>query len=261
MAQILIASLGWACGALVNYLADVLPRRMRLVAPFCTACERPQPVWNYLVWPRRCPACGRRRDRRAWVVELLAIAAALWLWQSPPQRLGFLLGLALLTYFGVVAVIDLEHRLILLPLTLVGVALGLGAGIWLQWQKTGQLGLAVAYTILGGLGGFTIMLLFYLLGALFARWAARKSGEELNEEALGFGDVHLGLIIGLSLGWPAVIIGLMAGVLFGGLASFIYLIVKLIAGRHRWFAAIPYGPYLIAGAVFLLFFREVLVGA
>jgi leader peptidase (prepilin peptidase)/N-methyltransferase len=232
---------------------------MRLAAPFCMACEKIQPLGNYLAWPRRCPACGRRRTWRAWVVELLAVGVALWLWQSPPQRLGFPLGLALLSYFAVVTVIDLEHRLVLLPLSLVGAALGLCAGIWLQWQRTGSPGLAVAYTLLGGLGGFAIMLLLYYFGAQFARWAARKKGEEIDEEALGFGDVHLGLIIGLFLGWPAVIIGLMAGVFFGGIASFIYLIIKLITGRHRWFAAIPYGPYLIAGAVFLLFFRDFLI--
>jgi leader peptidase (prepilin peptidase)/N-methyltransferase len=257
--RIPIAFLGWICGALVNYLADVLPLRMRLAAPFCPACEKPLSPGNYLAWPRRCPACGRRRAWRAWAVELSGIGCALWLWHAPPQRLGFLLGLALLTYFGVVTVIDLEHRLVLLPLSLAGAALGLGAGAWLQWQRTGSLGLALANTLLGGAAGFAIMLLLYALGGWFARWAARRRGEAIDEEALGFGDVHLGLILGLFLGWPVVIIGLMVGVFFGGIASFIYLIVKLIAGRHRWFAAIPYGPYLIAGAVFLLFFRDFLI--
>jgi prepilin signal peptidase PulO-like enzyme (type II secretory pathway) len=50
----------------------------------------------------------------------------------------------------------------------------------------------------------------------------------------------------------------MTGVLFGGIAGLFYLIVKTIAGTHRWFTAIPYGPYLIAGAVFLLYFRDIL---
>jgi leader peptidase (prepilin peptidase)/N-methyltransferase len=257
--NILVALLGWAGGALVNYLADVLPLNMRLAAPGCLSCGKPLPLANYLVWPRRCPACGRHRTWRTWVVELLAVGVALWLWQSPPQRLGFVLGLALLVYFGLVAVIDLEHRLILLPLSLAGVALGLAAGTWLQWQKTGSLGQAVALTLLGGAAGFAVMLLLYFLGGLFARWAARRKGEIIDEEALGFGDVHLGLILGLFLGWPAILIGLVTGIFFGGVAGFLYLIVLWIAGRHRWFAAIPYGPYLIAGAVFLLYFRDFLV--
>ncbi len=256
--KILVILLGWAGGALVNYLADVLPVHLRLVPPFCRACQASQPLVNYLVWPRRCPACGRRRAWRTWVVEAAAIAAALWLWQSPPPRLGFFLGLGVLVYFGLVSVIDLEHRLILLSLSLLGVLLGLGAGVWIQWQRTGHLGLAVGLTLLGGAAGLIVMLLLYFLGGLFARWVSRQRGETLEEEALGFGDVHLGLILGLFLGWPAIFIGLMTGVVFGGLASLFYLVLKVISGRHQWFVAIPYGPYLIAGAVFLLYFRDLL---
>ena len=258
--KILIAILGWAGGALVNYLADVIPARLRLAVPFCQGCGTPQPLFNYLAWPRRCPECSRHRTWRAWVVEAVGVVAAIWLWDDPPQRLGFLLGLILLVYFGVVTVIDLEHRLIFTSLSLLGVLLGIGTGTWLQWQKTGNLGQSLLLTLLGGAAGFGVMYLLFLLGNVFARWAARKRpGEVVEAEALGFGDVHLGLILGLFLGWPVILIGLTAGILLGGIAGFFYLIVKLIAGRHQWFAAIPYGPYLIAGAVFLLYFRDFLV--
>ncbi len=253
--KILVILLGWASGALVNYLADVLPVHLRPVPPFCPACQASQPLLDYLVWPRRCPACGRRRAWRSWVVEAAAIAIALWLWQFPPLRLGFFVGLAVLAYFGIVSVIDLEHRLILFSLSLMGVMLGLGVGVWIQWQRTGHLWQAVGLTLLGGAAGLMVMLALYTLGGLFARWISRQRGETLEEEALGFGDVHLGLILGLFLGWPAIFFGLMAGVIFGGLASLFYLVLKAISGRHQWFAAIPYGPYLIAGAVFLLYFR------
>lgn len=259
LSKIFVILLGWAGGALVNYLADVLPARLHPVTPFCPACQAEQPWLNYLVWPRRCPVCGRRRAWRTWVVEIAAIVVALWLWQFPPLYLGFLAGLGTLIYFGLVSVIDLEHRLILFSLSLVGVLLGLSAGVWIQWQRTGYFLQAVGLTFLGGAAGLVVMLLFYFLGGWFAGWISRQRGETLEEEALGFGDVHLGFILGLFLGWPAILVGLTAGVLFGGLASLLYLIAKAVSGRRQAFAVIPYGPYLIAGAVFLLYFRNALL--
>ncbi len=254
-------AIGWLGGALINYLADVLPIRMRLVPPFCQSCQATQPLANYLFWPRRCLVCGKRRAARSWVVEGIAAAVSVWIWLAPPQRLGFLPGFGVLIYFGVVAVIDLEHRLILRSLSLVGLLLGSATGVWLQWQRSGVLSQSLLLTLLGGAAGFGVMLLLYYSGGLFAKWMARRRGENLEEEALGFGDVHLGLILGLFLGWPVVFLGLAVGVMFGGLASLAYLAVKVLIGKHRWFTAIPYGPYLIAGAVFLLYFRDVFVAS
>jgi leader peptidase (prepilin peptidase) / N-methyltransferase len=256
LVSVFIVLIGWACGALVNYLADVLPARLRLEAPFCPGCGSQQPILNYLFWPRRCADCGRKRPARVWIVEAIAILAALWLWHYPSQRLGFFLGLTWLIYFGLVSVIDLEHRLILLPVSIVGAILALGSGIWMKYQKSGSLIEAVSITLLGGVAGFLVMLVLYYIGAAFARRVARKRGETLEEEALGLGDVHLSLILGLLLGWPAILAGLVAGVIFGGIASLVYLAVKVITHRYQLFLAIPYGPFLIAGAVYLLYILQ-----
>jgi len=151
----LIVLLGWICGALVNYLADVLPWRRKLVAPFCTQCQKAVPWKDYLLWPRRCPACGERRTWRAWLVEVIYMAAAIWLWFSPPPGLGFILGLVVLVYFGVVVVIDMEHRLILHPVSIVGAVLGLGVGIYMN---------GIQETLIGGVVGVWVMWGFYKLG-------------------------------------------------------------------------------------------------
>ena len=39
----------------------------------------------------------------------------------------------------------------------------------------------------------------------------------------------------------------------GGLVSLIYLVVMLGLKRYRLFMALPYGPFLVAGAFVLLF--------
>lgn len=200
---------------------------------------------NYFIWPRRCPHCGRARTWRVWFIELLFIAAAVAIWISPPTRLNFLIAMLLLVYFGVVCVIDIEHRLILHPVSLAGGVIGFTIGLWLHgfW-----------FTILGGIAGFGIMLLLYILGAGFVRVLARLRGEAASEEALGFGDVNLSGVLGFLLGWPGILAGLILTILLAGLVSFGYLLLMLVKGKYRSSLAIPYGPFLVSSAVILLYF-------
>ncbi|MCW7945620.1 hypothetical protein AAW14_26990 [Streptomyces hygroscopicus] len=77
----------------------------------------------------------------------------------------------------------------------------------------------------------------------------------VNPHGMGFGDVKLALGLGAVLGWygwPTVMLGTFAGFLFGGLYG-LGLVLARRAGRRT---AIPFGPFLIAGA-----FVGLLVGA
>jgi leader peptidase (prepilin peptidase)/N-methyltransferase len=69
----------------------------------------------------------------------------------------------------------------------------------------------------------------------------------LNPGGFGFGDVKLAPALGAVLGWygwGALLIGTFAGYLFGALFG-VGLILVRRAGRS---AAIPFGPFLLAGA-------------
>jgi prepilin signal peptidase PulO-like enzyme (type II secretory pathway) len=146
-------------------------------------------------------------------------------------------------YFGLVAVIDIEHRLVLHPVSLVGAVLGAAVGVGLH---------GIGRTLAGGAAGFALMLALYWFGGVFAKWMARRRGEAIDEVALGFGDVNLAGICGLMLGWPGVFAGLVAGILLGGLASLIVIALQMIRKSYTPFTAIPYAPFLIIGTVILL---------
>jgi len=133
------------------------------------------------------------RPKRTWVVEAVYIGISLWLWYHPPSRLGFAISLCLLVYFGIVTIIDIEHKLILNITSLVGAFLGFGVGVYLH---------GLVSTLLGGIAGFLAMLSLYLIGFGFMRIMGRWRGQKVEEEALGFGDVNLCGIIGLILGGP-----------------------------------------------------------
>jgi prepilin signal peptidase PulO-like enzyme (type II secretory pathway) len=165
------------------------------------------------------------------------------LWIFPRRALPFPLAFGLIIYLAIVMVIDLEHRLVLHPISLFGALLGLGIGIYLHGFLS---------TLIGGVVGFGIMFLFYYAGQWYVRWMAKRRGMSADEVALGFGDVNLSGIMGLLLGWPAIIEGLFFAILVGGVVSLGIILVTLALKRYRAFTAIPYAPFLILSA-FLLY--------
>jgi leader peptidase (prepilin peptidase)/N-methyltransferase len=243
---ITIALVGWLFGVLVNYISDILPIKRRLGAPICVACHDPMPITNYIFWPRRCPECWSRRQWRSWVVEAFYVAVSLWFWLNPPSLLGFWPGLLLLAFLGVVFVIDMEHRLIMHPVSIFGALLGLILGFYMR---------GIWMTLLGGAVGFGVMYGLYWFGDVFARWLARRRGELLTEVALGFGDVNLAGVLGLLLGWPGIVAGLLLAIIIGGVVSILYMILMVITRRYHTFMAIPYGPFMVISAILLLYFR------
>ena len=104
------------------------------------------------------------------------------------------------------------------------------------------------------------MLALYYLGVLFSRYRARKlraAGQEADEEeALGAGDVILAGILGLVLGWPLIWFTLLLGILLGGLVGIVFLIgmmVRGLYGKQALMVFMPYGPYFVLSAFFILF--------
>ena len=240
---------GWVVGFIVNYLADVLPVTRKLSVPACPNCNSAYATTDYLLF-HASQTCQQRRSMRTWFVFILMIGISMYIWITPP-KLGFMVGLVLLTYFAMVFVIDLEHRLILHITSIFGALLALGLG----WLSHGA-----GSTLMGGLAGFGLMVALYYLGVLFSKFRARKmqeAGQEADdEEALGSGDVILGGILGLLLGWPLIWFSLLLGIFAAGLFGVVLIIIMLVRRKYKEQALtmfMPYGPFLISSAFFIIF--------
>ena len=242
--------LGWISGWLVNYLADVLPVTRKFSHPACTACQQNYKWSDYLFF-RKCSNCGKQRSLRTFIIQGLMVIATVWIWIFQGQVLPFPLGLILLNYLALVFVIDLEHRVILHPVSIIGAVFSLGVGIYLRSGQSIIYG--VTSTLLGGAVGFGIMLVFYFLGEVFVKRMSKKRGLSSDEVALGFGDVNLSGILGLLLGWQLIFVCLFFAIFVGGLVSLVIIAAMLIAKKYRAFTAIPYAPFLILSAVYFLF--------
>lgn len=231
----------------VNYLSDVLPRYRKFASPTCPDCQSGL-TWRYYIFFEHCRECGQRPSKRHWIILVSLPILAVLLRYYPPPVMGQEGGLIWLIYFAVIFVIDMEHRLILHPMSLVGAILGMAFGIKAH---------GLVETLLGGTAGFGIMLIFYFLGELFIRFLAKRRGEEIQEIALGFGDVNLSGVIGTILGWPGIVGGIFLAVLLGGIVSGAFLLIQLVRKEYQAYQALPYGPFLVVSVYLLLYISQI----
>jgi prepilin signal peptidase PulO-like enzyme (type II secretory pathway) len=252
MEVLLSALLGWLLGGVINALADSLPRQGTVATPACQSCGGPRPWFAWLALMAvlgghgHCQYC-RQPIRARWLaIELFMIVTAVWLRISGAGLGSFGPGLTLAAIFTLIAVTDIEHRLILHVVSLPAmVIIGL-VGVL-------DPGRGVAKTLLGGIAGFGIVLMLYLFGQAYAAWIARRRGQALEEIAFGFGDVTLATIMGLAVGWPGVVLALTLGVLSAGVFSLASLLWMLVRRRYQPHLPFPYGPFLILGAVLVYY--------
>ena len=200
-------------------------------------------------WRRELPAEEglylRLKRRPLWLALLNAGAYAL-VWATPrPAVEGFLLSLYS-SLLLLIAVIDLETRLIPHVLIYPAILLALLASPLdprLTWQRA----------VVGGVTGFLFFALLAWLTGLLFRLIFRLTGKAAGGPAsalagFGGGDVNLAAFIGCIVGFPGVLTGLAAGILLGGVVS----LLLLLTGRGPRGTFIPYGPFLCAGGWYAL---------
>jgi prepilin signal peptidase PulO-like enzyme (type II secretory pathway) len=185
-------------------------------------------------------------------VEVVMAAGSVFLWQWSAGDIGkFYASVAVAFIFLLITLIDIEHRLILWRTVWVSALVLLTIGVTtLGWQKT----------LLGGVVGYVIVFVLFLVGQLYEWLVARWRGRPLDEIAFGGGDVNLAALVGLAVGWTGVLFALLIGIVTAGLYSLGFLGWQLARGRYSPHAAFPYGPFLVLGAMVMYLYGRELAG-
>jgi len=69
---------------------------------------------------------------------------------------------------------------------------------------------------------------------------------------MGGGDVKLAILMGLVLGWPLILLALFVSFISGS----IFGVSLIIANKKKFADTIPFGPFLVLGTLFALFWGE-----
>jgi leader peptidase (prepilin peptidase) / N-methyltransferase len=253
---VLVFGLGLVCGLALNALADALPpdalgvkHPLRwLHCAYCGGGYAPR-AWlalgQWLMRRGRCERCGAVRRRRHAVAELILglCLAGEWVWAAG-QWAAFVPAAVLTFIFALIVIIDVEHRLVLWRVVL-------SSAVVIAVMQSLTRG--PVKTLLGGAAGYGMVLGMFLLGQLFSAGLARLRGQPLDEVAFGGGDVNLAALVGLAVGWPAILLALMVTVFSGGVFALAYLVVQVVRRRYNPYTAFPYGPFFVLGAAVLYF--------
>jgi leader peptidase (prepilin peptidase)/N-methyltransferase len=232
------ALLGLLIGSFLNVVVHRVPLGQSVASPpsACPACGtaiRPRdnvPVVSWLLLGGKCRDCAEPISKRYPLVELgtgvLFAVVAL--------RFGLDPVLPAYLYLAAVGValtlIDLDVRRLPDVLTLPSypVALVLLGAAAFFGSDSGEFLCAV-------LGGLAMFALYF--GLCFAYPAG-----------MGFGDVKLSGVLGLYLGWlgwGVWAVGLFLGFFLGGLFG----VLLMLRGRGGRKTAVPFGPFMLAGAM------------
>lgn len=235
--------LGLAVGSFLNVVIYRVPRKESVVKPRsrCPGCGTEVaardnvPVVSWLLLRGRCRTCGEPISARYPLVELLTAG----LFAVTAGRLGVDAALPafLVVVAGLVAVsaVDLErfivpNRILYPTLFIAAPLLVVAAAIDGDWD-------GVTTAALGGALGFGLLFVIHMV----------------SPTGMGFGDVRLAGLIGMTLGWLSVGHVLVALFLAFALAAVIgvALMVTGVKGRKD---KVPFGPFLATGAMLALLF-------
>ncbi|HEX9260446.1 MAG TPA: prepilin peptidase [Acidimicrobiales bacterium] len=240
--------LGLLVGSFLNVVIWRVPRGESIVRPpsHCPGCGTPIrpidniPVLSWLMLGRKCRTCRTPISARYPLVEALTgvLFALVGLrfgadWAVPPY-------LVFVAFLVALSFIDLDtktlpRKLIYLNAVIAVPLLVFAALVRDEPDKLWRaaVGAAIAFS-------------FFFLLHLIA------------PGSMGFGDVRLSGLLGLYLGWLSILhvpLGLFLGFLFGAIVG----IALMAGGKAGRKTAVPFGPFMAAGALVAILVGEPLI--
>lgn len=236
---------GLALGSFANVIIYRIPRDKSIIKPrsACPVCGNKIlwydniPLISYLFLRGKCRFCKTQIPVRYLFVEFLTafLFGATYLAFGPTLEsawyMSFIFILIITTF------VDLEHLII--PQSFINAGLILAVSGFIAFWDTRWI---------SGLIGAVIAAGFLYLSGIFGKALFHK-------ESMGFGDVLLGLITGLFLGWKLSIMMLFLTFCSAAVILLILMAFKKVkTGVH-----VPFGPFMALGSVLSLFFGEFLI--
>ncbi len=198
---------------------------------FCPACKHPLawfdnlPLVSFVLLRGKCRYCHKPISIQYPVVELTSALVGVFIFVLFPT-ISFieLLFYCFISFiFLVIFFSDLIYGLIPDEMVYLGVFITIIYSLATSSER---------------LAASLIIAILVRFGFLVIVWLTKYRG-------MGLGDIKLGFLMGLVLGWPNILIAIWSGFIIGGAISMVLLALK----RSKLSATIPLGPFLIAGTL------------
>ena len=267
MALALALVLGLVIGSFLNVVILRLPEGISIVRPRsrCPKCKRAiawydnVPILSYVLLGGRCRGCNKKISIRYPLVEALSGMVGLLMYYKFGPGIEWVVFFSFSAALIVLALVDLDHRILPDAITLNGIWVGILANVYLAQpsplaarllraagvEATNSRVIALAASVLGAVVG----------GGLL--WGVAEAYLRLRGiEGMGFGDVKMMAMVGAFLGAPRALLTIMIGSLVGSVVGLLYI---RFAGKSREYE-LPFGTFLAAAGMVVVLYGDELVG-
>ena len=240
--------IGLFFGSFLNVVIDRLPKNESIVRgrSHCESCNHILswidliPLLSYFSTNGKCRYCHVALSLKYPLFEVvtgvlfaesfyvLAIGKGFESLITFPFILNVIYSLYILSSFLIIFFIDLEHGFIPDKIVYPGIIVSLIYLLFVHFDVN---------FLLAALAAFIFFYAIYFF--------TKKRG-------MGFGDVKLAILLGLFLGFPKIVIALYIAFLTGAAISLILVIAKK---KKFHGGSIPFGPFMVIGALIAFFLR------
>jgi len=239
--------MGAAVGSFLNVCIVRMPHMQSVVYPgsHCVHCKKPilwhdnVPLLSYLFLLGKCRHCKKKISFRYFTVELVTAVLFLIFYRHFDFNIILWPYLLMVCGFIIATFVDMKHRIIPDEISVGGIVVGIIlSAIIPELHDTTSWTASLWRSLLGVLIGGGAIYAMGLLGDFI-----------FKKESMGGGDVKLLAMMGAFMGWKMAILTFFIAPLFGAIAG---IIVKIKTKE----SVIPYGPFLVIGALISLFWGE-----
>ena len=236
--SIIIFIFGTCLGSFYACIGYRIPNKISTIKPssFCPNCKEPLkwymniPLFSFIYLKGRCHYCKEKINKLYFITELLTGLLFMISYIYFGFTYHFYIILILISVLAVTLNTDMRYYYISDRVIVLSI---LGEFLVYFYYLTGK---EITYQIISALVLFGIMYSIKLLGdKIFKR------------ESLGGGDIKLMLLIGLTL-------GIIDGITSLFISSTLALIVSIIIMKKNKEGILPFGPFLLIGAIIMFIF-------
>ena len=243
MVAFLIFIFGLMIGSFLNVVILRLKNNEKFIRgrSHCPKCKHQLkwyeniPLLSFIFLKAKCKYCKQKISLQYPLVELATglLFLLAFLNVSPPLFKGGLGGLNIFYYFIILSfliiifVYDLKYYLILDKISIP----------------------AIIFVLLFKILNFPEFIIYYLLSACVISGFFLLQYLLSKGKWVGGGDIRLGLFMGIILGWPNILVGLLLAYIFGAVAGVMLILLK----RRKIRSEIPFGTFLTVGTLVAMF--------
>lgn len=204
----------------------------------CLTCQktlRPLdliPIVSYIFILGKCRYCQKPIGIKYLIAEIIFGFVGLTLAIVFSNPVVILVNLLIITLLLIVAGIDFQTQEIIEIMIVIAAILALALNIYLKTPLGVQL-----YGIIAGAGLFVLLVLVSR-----GKW-------------MGVGDIEIGALLGLWLGYPSILVALFLAFMTGS----IYGVYLIQTQKAKMKTAVAFAPFLVIGGIVTLYFGKIVL--